>query len=150
LDEQTYLQLKVEMVMMLAGRIKSYSASRTGIPAPKILCDRQSPVTFAAKNGVILLLVPSPYHRRVAGQFLVTTDTCIEGITALKFYRNDIGGTMVVRTLSLFIDTGATHHHPMKIQSAAATVAEVSLMAPLFPEGSANGVMARNPSRPDC
>ncbi len=96
---------------MGAAWVKSRAAPRTRISAANILGDRQSLVTLAAEDRVGLALVSAPHDWGVVSQLLVTMDASIERVAALEFYSDNIAVSVVVRTLSLFIDAGAAHHH---------------------------------------
>ena len=99
------------MVVVRAAWVKSRPASRTGISAAKIIGDRQSLLTLTAEYRVNLALVLAPNHWDVARQLFVATDAGIKRIAAFEFHSHHIAVRVVVRTLSLLIDAGASHHH---------------------------------------
>ena len=97
--------------MARATRVKSRAAERTEIAAVQILGDRHGVLALAAEDGASVALVLAPNQRLMARQFIVAIYTCIKYVTALESYSHDIAFRVVVRTLSLLSNTGATHNH---------------------------------------
>ena len=97
--------------MARAARVKSRPAERTEIAAVQILGDRHGVPAFAAEDGASVALVLAPNQRLMARQFIMAIYTCIKCVTALESYSHDIASRVVVRTLSLPIDTDTTHDH---------------------------------------
>ena len=97
--------------MICAPWVKSCAATRAGICTAETFGDRKSVVTPAAKDRVSLAFLFIPDGRGMIRQLLVTMDAGIKRVAAFEFHCNDIAVSMVMRTLSLFIDAAAAHHH---------------------------------------
>ena len=100
------------MVMVSARRIKTCAAFWALVFAPKILSNREHPMTSAAENSRHISLALTPNHRSVARKLVVAVDAGVEFVAALESDSDDIAVRAVVVALSPFRDADAMNARP--------------------------------------